>query len=137
MTPPFVLMSFALALIAGGCQKETEPCLDEFNTSRESPSCGNVLSYTVDWIVYHAIVCNDSSCSRLIDELLALAQEGHHIKISWDGSQKALSATKDVITYSTTDKEKMDKWLVEMKNKGYEVDFYFRDGTYYGSAFKR
>lgn len=76
--------------------------------------------YSVDGIYYEDMLVGDSALSDLLHRLLEMAEQGN--KVTVYGSELSDNTMeKDVVTYSTSDKEKAYLWFEQMCSAGYSV----------------
>ena len=108
-----------LGLAAVGCTKENvvEDTLVVATVTQSA-------SYTVDGIQYYANPQNDDEWSDFLDRMIALAEEGHAVQF-WRNDIQRGNATKEVITYTTTDVELAQKWAKQKMEEGYVVTISF------------
>lgn len=135
MKTKFLLLSAFLVLMATGCQKDNT--IIENSLQEESMQECQVANYTIDGIAYCAAIQNETAYSALIQQLIALAQSGHHITITigTQGHQDAFA--KEEVHFQTKDEKEMAKWAQQMSSDGYSVDITYKDGVYHGTATKK
>ena len=115
----YATLLVVLSLMAASCQKET--FVDSPNAQiQQSVSIRNV-TYTIDGATMHTTIMGDIQWREFVDWLFALAEEGHQVRFRNECYYNNQQNGKDVVTYSTTDKEKANNWAAEMTENGYEV----------------
>ena len=124
-TKRFKLMLF-LALI--GCV--TTSCTKEELTEKPSAVVSaQSAAYVVDGQQYYANPQTDEEWAAFFDRMLALAKEGHTIQFWRNGLRQQFASTKEVVTFTTTDKEKARKWASEKTEEGFVVTIMFNQQT--------
>lgn len=112
-----------LGLAAAGCTKE-----DVVDNTYVVATVTQSASYTVDGIQYYSNPRNDDEWSAFLDRMVALAEEGHVVQFWRNGIQRG-DATKEVITYTTTDADDAKKWMKKKKDEGYIVTVQYDQQT--------
>lgn len=130
-----LLLSAFLVLIATGCQKDNT--IIENSLHEESIQQCQVANYTIDGIAYYAVIQNETAYSALIQQLIALAQSGHHITITIGTQNHQDALAKEEVHFQTKDEKEMEKWAQQMSSDGYSVDITYKDGVYHGTATKK
>ena len=114
----------ALIIVAVSCQKETENLSVQSN---EYVATSNVASYKIDGKIYCELIKSEQDWSVFLYRMLALAEEGYTVTVS--SRVAATSASKEVVTYTTTDKTDAYNWSDNMSNHGYDVTISFNNST--------
>lgn len=110
---------FALAaLAAAGCTKEEWP---ERPTTVMQETVSTTLYYSIDGEMYEANLSGKQEQSLFFDQMLALARQGHRIRISRHDLSTAHEYAKETVTFTTTDGAEAKQWAEDMFNNGYEV----------------
>ncbi len=112
-----------LGLAAVGCTKE-----NVVNDTYVVATVTQSATYTVDGIQYYANPQNDDEWSDFLDRMFALAEEGHTVQF-WRSAVQNGNATKDVLTYITTDLGLAKKWAKQKKEEGYVVSIHYNQET--------
>ena len=128
------LMLF-LALFGGvatSCTKEelTEsPCVAAISQS---------AAYVVDGRLCYANPQTEEEWAAFLDRMFALVEEGHTVQFWRNGLRQQYAAAKEVITFTTTDREKAKKWAAEKAAAGYSVTVSFdqQSGIYTCIAYR-
>ena len=119
------LMVF-LALI--GCV--TASCTKEELTEKPSAVvAAQSATYVVDGRQYYANPQTEEEWTAFFDRMFALAEEGHTVQFWRNGANRQLAAAKEVVTYTTSDKKKAQKWAEEKEEEGFEVTITFNPQT--------
>ncbi|MBR2959370.1 MAG: hypothetical protein IKC19_07075 [Bacteroidales bacterium] len=108
-----------LSMVAVGCHKESEMELCPVSSIGMQ---GDVvlLSYSVDGTNCVTAIYGSSAYRDFIYQLLALAEQGHEVSFAFV-SETGQAVVKDVVTYSTTDKDAAFAWADKMIADGYSV----------------
>ncbi len=111
-----------LGLAAAGCTKE--------NVAEDNVvvAVTQSASYTVDGIQYYANPQNDDEWSDFLDRMIALAEEGRSIQF-WRNDIRRGDATKEVVTYTTTNVDLAKKWAKQKQDEGYAVSISYNQQT--------
>ena len=137
-----VLLTVALAGTMASCQK------DEFSNEMVVPSqemslkekahVSLTLRYWIDGVEYNQSFASKAEENAYISYLIGLTLEGKEITIGGSENPSLAPEVGDKLTFETEDKEAMDAWAVEMRGKGYKVDYTFdkERGLYTGTATK-
>ena len=112
-----------LGLAAAGCTKE-----DVVDNTYVVVTVSQSASYTIDGIQYYANPRNDDEWSAFLDRMVALAEEGHVVQF-WRNDIQRGNATKEVITFTTTDGALAKKWAKEKQEEGYIVTINYNQQT--------
>lgn len=130
-----LLLSAFLLLMATGCQKDNT--IIENSLHEESIQQCQVANYTIDGIAYYAVIQNETAYSALIQQLIALAQSGHHVTITIGIQNHQDAFSKEEVHFQTKDAKEMDEWCLKMLGSGYQVEISYEDGVYHGTATKK
>lgn len=119
-------------LAVAGCQKENTTNLDTSFSSTET-----VMYYQTGSTSGYVAISSDTAWDLFLEQMLALAREGY--QVSFSSSQLAQEhATKDIVTFSTTNKDEAKAWSKQMANDGYTVTINYdtKTGVYTCTAVK-
>ena len=108
-----------LSMVAVGCQKESEmePSPTDAIGMQENII---LLSYSIDGVNYATAIQSGSAYRDFIYQLLTLAEQGHEVTFAY-ASKPGQAVAKDVVTYTTTDKDDAFEWADKMAASGYSV----------------
>lgn len=109
----------ALALLATtaiSCQKET----DDSSVIQITCSKHNVI-YHIDGATHYAYIHSETEWHAFMERMFALARQGHRITVCRATTARQV-ATKETVTYKTSDQEDAKRWAKDMIAEGYEVD---------------
>lgn len=114
----------AVGLLATSCQKESfvEPNSD---VQQSVTQCGGY--YTIDGNTYAICVGSDSEWTAFVIQMVNLAEEGHTVTFS--RHKASIDVAKEVVTYSTANKQEAYDWAANMTLQGYEVTVSFDNNT--------
>ena len=116
----------AMSMPMASCQKDNESEL--FNQSLPETTA-NVVTYSVNGMVYRVVVNDEKSMKELYDFLLALARSGETVRIFSGNQPQKESMAKDVVVYNTNNENDANRWAREMRDQGYDVEIKFDDKT--------
>ena len=85
--------------------------------------------YTIDGLSFHTVIRGEQGWSAFIDWLMSLATEGRKVSFRNVDVIAGQSVSKEVHTYTTTDKKKASIWCQEMADAGYEVTMEYDPAT--------
>lgn len=109
-----------MATLATSCQKENL----ENGMSMTEAVQGNevsVVQFTLDGTDYRITLHNEEERMSFIHTLVALAKEGHDVYFFDSRASSQNIATKDVVTYVTSDEDDATAWANKMMLNGYHV----------------
>ena len=137
-----MLLGVVLAGAMASCQK------DEFSNEMVVPShemsqknlahVSHTLCYWIDGVGYSTSFTSEAEKSAYISYLINLTLEGKEITIGGSQNPRLAPEAPDKQTFKTADEVEMNKWALEMQDKGYEVSYKFdkETGLYTGTATK-
>ncbi|KWW30982.1 MAG: hypothetical protein AUK63_665 [bacterium P3] len=101
-----------------------------------------VIVYTVDGSESKSTLNSESEWDRMLNQFCNLAQTGqtvifYNISSQPARTQKGSAASKEVVNYTTTDREEMKAWMKRMEHAGKTVRVVYDDrtGTWRGTAY--
>ena len=121
----FTLLAFVLTLAA--CNKDKE----ELRHERD-------IVYTVaEQTATTVHLATEAEWQQLLDHFCDYAEEGSEVTFYNANHKAAKSATKEAVTYSTTDREAMKRWMAQMEDEGMTVTVTYdsQTGTWNGTAY--
>jgi len=107
----------AIGLMAAACQKEH--LFD--SPQREDVSSYSEVVYSVDGVMYTEVLKDEESWFAFLRRAFALAEEGHVVVITHGSCNDNRIATKDTVTYTTSDINDATNWCNKMREEGYEI----------------
>lgn len=119
-----LLVAFSIPMAS--CQKDDKTEL--FNLSQQE-SRVEVVTYSVNGVIHHAVIAGEQSMKELFDYLLALARNGETVCVFSGNQPIQASNAKDTVIYTTTDENDANRWAREMRNQGYQVEIKFDGKT--------
>lgn len=116
-----VVLSAVLCVLSVSCEKE--------KITNDATIVVTTYSavYVVDGQQYYDNPQTEEEWTVFIDRMLALAEEGHTVQFWRSGVQA--SATKEKITFTTTNHAEAEAWCRQKKNEGYAVTITYDQGT--------
>ena len=102
------------------------------------PEGDHVVAYTVDkGPVQRVYLVDNNEWQALLDRFCDYAEDGSEVTFYNANHKAAKSPTKEAVTYSTTDREEMKRWMAQMEDEGMTVTVTFdpATGTYSGTAY--
>ena len=120
----FTLLAFVLTLAA--CNKDKE----ELRHERD-------IVYTVAEETTTVHLATEAEWQALLDRFCDYAEDGSEVTFYNANHKAAKSPTKEAVTYSTTDREEMKRWMAQMEDDGKTVTVSYdpSSGTYHGEAY--
>ena len=122
----------ALALIAvlgtmsAGCQKET---MVEPQTTVAEVGAVHHVHYTVNGELCQERLVGEDAWNDFLYRMMALAERGYNIRILNENRTSQASVSKEVVTYTTTDKDAAVTWCNNMHSLGYDVSLSYDPET--------
>lgn len=118
-----VLLAIVLTMVA--CNKEKE----EQRHERD-------ITYTVNENTTTVHLTTDAEWQTLLDRFCDYAQEGNGVTF-WNAKNVSKGASKDAVTFSTTNREEMKRWMAQMEEQGKTVTVTYdpATGTWNGTAY--
>ena len=115
-----------ITLTTVSCQKEvlTEPTLPTVENSAT-----RTIRYTVDGTAYRQVIHSDEDLDALMLTLFSLAREGYTVRIMDENYTFSETCAKEVVTYTTKDKNMAIAWAKEKINEGYAVSTTYNPQT--------
>ena len=79
------------------------------------------LSYCVDGVRTSYVLSNEADLRAFMQEMLLIAESGIPVVIYGESGNTFSIGSKEVVTYSTSDKDDATTWCKKMVNDGYDV----------------
>jgi hypothetical protein len=119
MKIPFkrLALFFVLSMVAVSCQKET--IIDPVAITGGEVSFREAI-YTIDGVTGQMTFPDDASWNQFLERMFVLAEEGHSVSFR-DGNSSQRNASKEVVTYTTKNKDEAIAWANAMVENGYTV----------------
>ena len=102
------------------------------------PEGDHVVAYTVDKGPEQRVYLVDNNeWQALLDRFCDYAEDGSEVTFYNANHKAAKSPTKEAVTYSTTDREAMKRWMAQMEDEGKTVTVTYdpATGTWNGTAY--
>lgn len=124
-----------LGTLAVSCQKEN--IIDETSIVAESGKVYTV-SYTVDGVTHQLTLVGDNAWHDFLNRMFALAEEGYEVSFRNEETALRIVSAKEVVTYSTKNRDEAFSWAEAMIDEGYSVTINFdrKTGVYTCEAVK-
>ena len=121
-----VALFAVLGTIATSCQKE-----NEFDKTTIEVGQNTIyrVSYSIDGKIYQLTLIGDDAWHDFLNRMFALAEEGHTVTFNNENVTSQTVSAKDVVTYTTTNKDEALSWAERMGNDGYVVTIKYDKGT--------
>jgi hypothetical protein len=115
----------ALNLTMVSCQKE-----QEINPQWMTPEYCNTetVSYFIDGVQHVTVLSNAEEWRAFLDRLFALAEEGYTVSFR-SSTYSSVKSNREVVTYTTIDKEDAKKWAKQKEADGYDVSIEYNVET--------
>lgn len=107
-------------LATTGCQKENileSPEAIHQNTSVQT------VTYTIDGVTRQMTLRGNDALREFINQLLSMAKMGHQVTFYINECVSTETASKETVTYSTSNKTEAEEWCEMMAGQGYTVSF--------------
>ena len=127
-----VLLSVAMAGVITSCQKDefqNEILVSHEMSQKNLAHVSLTLRYWIDGVGYNASFTSEAEQSAFISYLIGLTLEGREITIGGSENPSLAPEADDKLTFTTSDKAEMNKWALEMQDKGYYVKYSFDEKT--------
>ena len=123
----FILMGLTAIIGLGSCSKDDDKS-SRFN-ERD-------IVYTVAEETTSVHLTTEAEWQQLLDRFCDYAEGGSSVTFR-NAKSANKSATKEAVTYSTTDREAMKRWMAQMEDEGKTVTVSYdpSSGTYHGEAY--
>jgi len=107
-----------LGTLAVSCQKEN--IIDETSIVAESGKVYTV-SYTVDGVTHQLTLVGDDAWHDFLNSMFAMAEEGYEVSFRNEETASRIVSAKEVVRYSTKERDKAYAWADAMVEEGYTV----------------
>ena len=115
------LLAVMIGLAASSCTKENVV----YGTETLAPT--HTVTYIVDGQQYYDNPQTYEDWSVFLDRMVALAEEGYTVQF-WRGNVQT-SATKEKVTYSTSNLQEAKAWCKQKIDEGYIVTMTYNQAT--------
>jgi hypothetical protein len=124
-----------LGTLAVSCQKEN--IIDETSIVAESGKVYTV-SYTVDGVTHQLTLVGDNAWHDFLNRMFAMAEEGYEVSFRNEETASRIVSAKEVVRYSTKNRDEAFSWAEAMAEEGYAVTISFdkKTGVYTCEAVK-
>ncbi len=124
-----------LGSLAVSCQKEN--IIDETSIVAENGKVYTV-SYTVNGVTHQLTLVGDNAWHDFLNRMFVLAEEGHEVTFRNEETASRIVSAKEVVTYSTKNRDEAFSWAEAMIDEGYSVTISFdkKTGVYTCEALK-
>lgn len=107
-----------LAGIPVSCQKEN--VIEETSIVSENRVV-YTMRYTIDGVTHSITLIGDEAWRDFLNRMFALAEEGHSVSFCEESNSNRIVSVKDVVTYTTNNREEAYSWADRMIEQGYTV----------------
>ena len=121
-----VTLLAVMSVATVGCQKE--PITKVQNGVLEMVDLRTV-SYMVDGVIQTAVIQGDTEWSEFMMRMIALAEEGHSVRVFGGSANSQAFSAKEKLVFKTTDKNAAAAWTLQKINEGYDVEVTFNSQT--------
>ena len=130
-----VVLLAALSIAAAGCQKENINEVPAQASSLENQA--TVMCYYVDGVLNIRYLQDNVEYRNFLYEMLSLSEQGHTVVFYKESDNNSQNCTKDVVHYSTSNKDEALNWADKMTDEGYRVQITYDEetGKYICTAF--
>ena len=113
-----VALLAVLAIMTAGCQKEV---FTESQASIEEAVTIHTVRYSVNGVESVEVLVGDQAWYDFLQRMLALAEQGYEVTFADENASANASATKEIVRYSTPDRDDAQAWSDSMTAQGYAV----------------
>lgn len=115
-----VALLAVLGMAAVGCQKENIE-LPNQKTAVSDTATVYTVRYAIDGVAHLTTLHGEAEYSAFVYGLLTLAEQGHEVLFHNAFQASGDAATREVVTYTTGDKDEAHDWACRMEKEGYKV----------------
>lgn len=119
-----------MALLVGlsaGCHKEIDAPRQERDDV--NPTFANdvkqTVHYSIDGVCQSVTITGEGEWHLFLYSMLDLAEQGYTVRIYGNGNVTQCGITKEIVTYTTADKDDAEAWCDTMYNNGYSVSMVY------------
>ena len=129
----------AAVMLLGACNKENSVVSHVrdivYTVTDNGAQAASLRDGTVQTTTVH--LENEAEWQELLDRFCDYAEEGSEVTFYNANHKAAKSPTKEAVTYSTTDREAMKRWMAQMEDEGKTVTVTYdpNTGTWNGTAY--
>ena len=87
-----------------------------------------MVNYSIDGVTTQMVISDDESWHSFLNWMFTLAEEGRQVTFSRTGFINQ-SITKDIVTFSSKDRNTAYEWADMMANDGYSVSVEYNKDT--------
>ena len=121
-----VVLLAMMAFASVSCQKESETM---HQVTDSETFTVRAVSYAVDGVTQIVILHGDNAWEDFMLRMMALAEEGHVVRVFSGNSASRTMAAKERIEYKTKDKKAAAEWTLQKINEGYDVEVTYNSQT--------
>jgi hypothetical protein len=122
-----VAMMALLVGLSAGCQKEIEAPKQEGYVA--NPTFANEVKQTVHYsindVCQSITITGEAEWHMFLYSMLDLAEQGYTVRIYSNGNETQCGLSKEVVTYTTADKDDAEAWCNTMHSNGYSVSMVY------------
>lgn len=115
------------ASLMAACQKDIV-AVDKANIDKQVVS-QKTLSYCVNGERASCVLSNEADLCAFLQEMLLIAERGIPVVIYGESGNTFSIGSKEIVTYSTSDKYDATTWCQKMVNDGYDVSIEYDTNT--------
>ena len=87
------------------------------------------IHYSIDSVTHQVTLLGDETWHDFLNRMFALAEEGHTVTFRNVNINSQVASAKDVINYTTNNREDAYNWAEQMGEKGYSVTIKYDNNT--------
>lgn len=118
-----VMLVAAFGLVTASCTKENMVTKPHVVATMSS------VSYYINGKQYYANPQTEEEWSEFLDRMFAMSEKGYNVRFVRNGNSQQVAATKEKVTYVTSDLKDAKAWAFQKTLEGYEVTISFDQGT--------
>ncbi len=121
-----IMAVVALSAAMAGCQKETVEVLTPSNIDVvDANTTKRTVVYTVNGEEGRMVIEGDEAWIAFLQRMVDLAENGYRVTFGDAAITRQANSAKEVVTYTTPDKDKAVAWADTMMSNGYTVSVYY------------
>lgn len=121
-----IMVVVALSTAMAGCQKEKVVVLTPSNVDVvDANTTKRTVEYTVNGVEGRMVIEGEEAWLAFLQRMVALAENGCRVTFGDATNPRQTNATKEVVTYTTADKDAAVAWADNMASNGYVVTIYY------------
>ena len=118
-----VVVALSTAMVA--CQKEMVEDVTPSSIIVDANTTKRIVVYTVNGVEDQMVIEGDEAWMAFLQSMVTLAENGYRVTFGNASNVRQANAAKEVVTYTTDDKDEAVAWADSMASNGYTVTIYY------------